>query len=73
MVEGGQMDTSIGVAWGPCCFCAEGIKPEGLDPLRLTVETSEGKWQVWYAHAECFKARLVDLPDAAGFFDPAHF
>jgi hypothetical protein len=47
--------------------------PEGLDPLRLTVETSEGKWQVWYAHAECFKARLVDLPDAPGFFDPAHF
>jgi len=43
------------------------------DPLRITAETSAGKWQVWFAHAECFKKRLADPPEAPGFFNPAHF
>jgi hypothetical protein len=42
-------------------------------PAGVTAETSDGKWQVWFAHASCFKGKLVDPPDAPGFFDPAHF
>lgn len=59
--------------WGPCCFCGQGVEPISPDPLSITAETSDGKWQVWFAHARCFKARLVDPPNAPGFFDPAHF
>ncbi|MDR6816729.1 hypothetical protein J2X76_001902 [Neorhizobium sp. 2083] len=61
------------VEWGPCCFCGKNIQAEMPDPLRITAETSAGKWQVWFAHAECFKKRLADPPEAPGFFNPAHF
>ncbi|MBY3116671.1 MULTISPECIES: hypothetical protein [Rhizobium] len=61
------------VVWGPCCLCGKDIDAKSSDPLRLTAETSDGKWQVWFAHASCFKDKLVDPPDAPGFFDPAHF
>jgi hypothetical protein len=39
----------------------------------MTVEPAEkeGKWQVWFCHAACFKDRLATLPDMPGFFDPA--
>jgi hypothetical protein len=55
------------------CFCGQGIEPKSRDPLQVTAETADGKWQVWFAHAECFKERLVDPPDMPGFVDPAHF
>jgi hypothetical protein len=62
------------VEWGPCCLCGRDIEAKSPDPLRVTAETSDGKWQVWFAHASCFKDKLIDPPDAPpGFFDPAHF
>jgi hypothetical protein len=57
------------VRFGPCCFCGEQIDASEVDPCRVTVETSAAKWQVWFCHAECFKARLTDNP----MFEPAHF
>ena len=61
------------VVWGPCCFCGKGVDPSTIDPLRVAATTNEGKWQVWFAHSECFKARLVDPPDMPGMAEPAHF
>lgn len=66
-------DSLMNVEWGPCCFCSEGIEPTDADPIQVTAETSGGKWQVWFAHGECFKSRLTDPPDAPGFFAPAYF
>jgi hypothetical protein len=63
----------MAVSFGPCCFCGEAIQEDDRNPCRVTVETSGGKWQVWYCHGVCFRSRLADLPDAPGFFDPAHF
>ena len=63
----------MAVQWGPCCFCAKEIKEEGSDPCRVKVDTAQGKWQVWFCHGSCFRERLADLPDAPGFFEPAHF
>jgi hypothetical protein len=39
----------------------------------MQVTTSQGRWQVWKAHGQCFKDRLASLPEAPGLFDPAHF
>ena len=50
------------VAVGPCCFCGNPIEPTAIDPCRLTIETSENRWQVWYCHSTCFHERLV-LPN----------
>lgn len=62
------------VKWGPCCFCGREIDEIGSDPCRITVETSDGKWQVWFSHGACFRQRLTELPEAGpGFFEPAHF
>ncbi len=62
------------VEWGACCLCGRGIEPTSPDPLRLTAETADGNWQAWFAHAACFKSKLVDPPDAPpGFFAPAYF
>ncbi len=58
---------------GPCCFCGRDIAPAKPNPLSVTVETSDGKAQVWFAHAKCFKEKLVDVPGAPGFLDPAYF
>jgi len=58
---------------GPCCLCGQPIIQSAIDPCRVTVETQAEQWQVWFCHAECFKGRLVDPPDAPGFFEPAHF
>jgi hypothetical protein len=63
----------VTVAFGPCCFCGGDIEERKPDPCRLTVETAEGKWQVWYCHGACFRARLAATPDYPGFLDPAHF
>jgi len=59
--------------FGPCCFCGQDIASAGADPCTLTVETAGGKWQVWKVHADCFKSRLAEFPQAPGLFDPAHF
>jgi len=61
----------VGVTWGPCCFCGTEIDPSRIDPCRVSVTTTSGKWQVWVCHAACFKERIttgveVDL-------SPAHF
>jgi hypothetical protein len=65
--------TDVTVEFGPCCFCSRQIESSNVDPCRVTVETAQSKWQVWYCHADCFRTRLADLPDHPGFFDPAHF
>jgi hypothetical protein len=62
----------VRVEWGPCCFCAQPIANSALDPCRVTVENAAGKWQVWFCHAECFKSRLTDPPEAPGMTWPAH-
>jgi hypothetical protein len=59
------------VEWGPCCFCGRDIPEVDHDPCRVTVETSQGKWQVWFAHAACFKERLAT--DSPVDLSPAHF
>lgn len=61
------------VEWGPCCFCGEDIPQSDTDPCRLEVTTSQGKWQVWFCHAACFKKRIFDSPALMGMLDPAHF
>jgi hypothetical protein len=63
----------MNVAFGPCCFCGKGIERRKPDPCRVTVETAEAKPQVWFCHAECFRARLAVIPEAPGLFDPTHF
>jgi hypothetical protein len=61
--------TTPGIKWGPCCFCGATCEEGEHDPCRVTVETSEGKWQVWFCHARCFKALLkTDFG-----LEPAHF
>lgn len=67
------MERNQDVELGPCCLCGGGIEARSPNPLRLIAETSEGKWQVWFAHAACFKDKLIDPQDAPGFFEPAHF
>jgi hypothetical protein len=62
-------DERARVDFGPCCFCGEQIAEGEHDPCRLTVETREERWQVWFCHALCFRARLVDDP----MLEPAHF
>lgn len=57
------------VHFGPCCFCGEELVETELDPCRVTVETANGKWQVWFCHSACFRDRLVPEPH----FEPAHF
>jgi len=37
---------TVGIEFGPCCFCGQNIAPVGVDPCRVSVETSFGKWQV---------------------------
>jgi hypothetical protein len=61
------------IEFGPCCFCGEAVEKSGKDPCRVTVETDGGKWQVWTCHGACFRARLCELPEAPGLFEPAHF
>jgi hypothetical protein len=61
------------VKFGPCCFCGKDIEAHKTDPCRVTVETANGKWQVWSCHGDCFRTRLIDLPDHPGLFEPAHF
>jgi hypothetical protein len=67
------MQSETKVEWGPCCFCGSAIMGTTIDPCRVRVETSEGKWQVWFCHSSCFKQRLSDRPEHMGLFDPAHF
>ena len=59
------------VTFGPCCFCGRQIDEEGVDPCHVTVATAQERWQVWMAHAECFKARLSK--DAPMDLSPEHF
>jgi hypothetical protein len=63
--------SEISVGWGPCCFCGGEIAERGPDPCYVRVETKQGKWQVWLAHAACFKDRLVT--NAPVDLSPAHF
>ena len=59
------------VSWGPCCFCGKDIEPSDVDPCRVSVETTRGHWQVWFCHAQCFKARIAT--DTVMDLSPAHF
>jgi hypothetical protein len=66
-------DKTAKVEWGPCCFCGLLIDSSEIDPCSVMVSTAQKKWQVWYCHALCFKARLNLDPNLNGLFDPAHF
>jgi hypothetical protein len=69
-----EREKEVKVEWGPCCFCAQTVENSAVDPCRITVETVDGKWQVWRCHAACFKSRLTDgPPEAPGIMEPAHF
>ncbi len=59
------------VEFGPCCFCGQEIEKADVDPCRVTVETSMGKWQVWVCHGECFKSRITTETEID--LSPAHF
>lgn len=56
---------------GFCCFCGQEIDETQIDPCRITVETNNDMWQVWFCHSNCFKERLADND----YIDmsPAHF
>jgi hypothetical protein len=56
-----------------CCFCGSSIANGDVDPCQLVVTTNSGQWQVWFCHGQCFKSHLGSLPEASGFFAPAHF
>jgi hypothetical protein len=60
------------VGFGPCCFCGKPIQPTEIDPCSVTVTTRSDKWQVWYAHANCFRERLALSNPEIGL-SPAHF
>jgi hypothetical protein len=62
-----------GIVFGPCCFCGAEIETTATDPCSVTVTTAQGKWQVWKAHGDCFKAALAEPPEAPSLFTPAHF
>lgn len=53
----------VKIDFGPCCFCGKRIESNSIEPCRLTVETQSGRWQVWWCHAECFKAQITKLHD----------
>ena len=57
------------VEFGPCCFCGELIASTDVDPCHLTITTAGDKWQVWFCHAVCFEARIMNGHD----LEPAHF
>ncbi len=59
------------VAWGPCCFCGQDIKPSAIDPCRVTVETNQGKWQAWVCHGACFRVRVTTATEVD--LSPVHF
>lgn len=61
------------VEWGPCCFCGLPIDTTKINPCRVTVETAEGRFQVWWCHAACFKELLSDRPELMGMMEPAVF
>jgi hypothetical protein len=56
-----------------CCFCGKSVDRTATDPCRVTVETAEGKEQIWYSHGACYRERLANLPDAPDLFEPAYF
>ena len=56
---------------GPCVFCGRYIDDSAVDPCRVTVETSAGRWQIWFCHAACFKSRVAENPHVD--LSPAHF
>ena len=64
-------EQNVKVAWGPCVFCGQVIAESGPDPCRITVETSEELWQIWFCHAECFKSRITK--DEGLYLSPEHF
>jgi hypothetical protein len=59
------------VRWGPCCFCGKEIDENQIDPCRVTVETTGGKWQLWFCHGGCFEARISSETEID--LSPAHF
>lgn len=65
------MSETVEIGAGPCCFCGELIAESRLDPCRVTVETHEGPWQVWFAHSVCFKDRIIKSPEID--LSSAHF
>ena len=54
-----------------CCFCGRRIDEIDPDPCTLTVETRQGRWQLWTTHSECFQSRLA--PDAPVDLSPGIF
>ena len=52
-------------------FCNQEIERSDVDPCCVTVETVDGRWQVWRCHARCFRERVFSRDD--GLFDPEHF
>jgi hypothetical protein len=57
-------DQTLKTGFGPCCFCGLPIAESKIDPCSVAVTTREEKWQVWYAHGECFRDRLnLDNPE----------
>ena len=62
-------EVKVRVQFGPCCFCGLAIEPSAIDPCRMTVETVEQRWQVWFCHAVCFQQHLANDP----MLEPAFF
>jgi hypothetical protein len=62
-------EPNTNISFGPCCLCGGEIAQSDIDPCRLTVETQQEKWQVWFCHGKCFKENLFDDSN----LEPAHF
>lgn len=67
------LNGSTVVFGGQCFLCGGAIEAGGNDPLQVTATTPNDKWEVWWAHAACFKSRITDPPEQEGFFTPTHF
>lgn len=56
-----------------CCFCSYEIERTKIDPCSVQVATREGKDQLWFCHAECFRGALTTESEVAALLKPVHF
>jgi hypothetical protein len=52
-----------------CCFCGTDVEADGKDLCQLTVTTENGKCQMWFCHAACFREKIHKDP----MLEPYHF
>ena len=51
-----------------CCICGREIEQTKTDPCSIRVATTEGRDQLWFCHATCFRGTLTTDPAVAQNF-----